>query len=94
MSKCKWKNIKKIGLGIIAFEGTEHLANIITELRDIIDYVSIGLQRKSYHGDDIHPTDLVAIFKKIEFTTQYVVNSVRILKILKRRRGDLNPRAA
>jgi len=63
MSKYKWKTIKKIGLGIIAFEGTEHLANIITELRDIVDYVSIGLQRKSYHGDDIHPTDLDEIFR-------------------------------
>jgi hypothetical protein len=32
IKECKWKNIKKVGLGIVAFEGTEHLANIITEL--------------------------------------------------------------
>ena len=63
MSNYKWKNIKGIGLGIVAFEGTEHLANIITEFRDIVDYVVIGLQRKSYHGDPIDETDLNEIFR-------------------------------
>jgi hypothetical protein len=28
-----YKNIKKLGLAIIAFEGCEHLFNIISELR-------------------------------------------------------------
>lgn len=59
----KTGNIKKIGIGIVAFEGTEHLASIITEFRDIVDYVVIGLQRKSYHGDPIDPTDLNEIFR-------------------------------
>ena len=63
MSNYKWKNIKGIGLGIVAFEGTEHLANIITEFRDIVDYVVIGLQRKSYHGDPIDQADLDEIFR-------------------------------
>lgn len=63
MSKFKWKNIKKVGLGIVAFEGTEHLANIITELQDCLDYVSIGLQRKSYHGDPIELIDLNEIIR-------------------------------
>lgn len=57
------KVVKSIGLGIVAFEGTEHLANIITEFRDIVDYVVIGLQRKSYHGDPIDQTDLNEIFR-------------------------------
>ena len=39
----KFKNIKKVGLGIICFEGTEHLFNIISSLRESVDYVSIGL---------------------------------------------------
>ena len=55
--------VKGIGLGIVAFEGTEHLASIITEFRDIVDYVVIGLQRKSYHGDPIEPIDLNEIFR-------------------------------
>lgn len=43
MANKAYKNIKKIGLAIIAFEGTEHLYNIISTLRDSVDYVSCGL---------------------------------------------------
>lgn len=38
-----YKNIKKVGLSIICFEGTEHLYNIISAIRDSVDYVSVGL---------------------------------------------------
>ena len=38
-----YKNIKKLGLSIIAFDDTCHLYNIISELRDSVDYVSIGV---------------------------------------------------
>lgn len=38
-----YKNIKKVGLAIICFEGTEHLYNIISAIKDSVDYVSIGL---------------------------------------------------
>lgn len=55
----KFKNIGKIGLGIVAFEGTEHLYNIISELRrpkdgqdnsdyDLVDTVIICLQEVGY----------------------------------------------
>jgi hypothetical protein len=37
-----FKNIKKLALGIMAFEGSEHLVNILTELRSLIDMVIIG----------------------------------------------------
>lgn len=63
MSKYKWKNITGVGLGIVAFEGTEHLANIITEIKDCVDYVVIGLQKVSYHGDNIDPADLAEIYR-------------------------------
>lgn len=63
MSRYNWKNIQNVGLCIVAFEGTEHLVNIISELRDVVDYVSIGLQRKSYHGDPIDQVDLQEIFR-------------------------------
>lgn len=43
MSNYNWKHVEGIGLGIVAFEGTEHLASIISEFRDIVDYVVIGL---------------------------------------------------
>lgn len=59
----EWKNIKRLGLGIVAFEGTEHLAGIITEIRDLVDYVTIGLQRVSYHNDPIDPIDLNEIHR-------------------------------
>ena len=59
----KYKNIKKVGLAIIAFEGTEHLYNIIYSIRESVDYVSIGLQRTSYHGDKISNVDLNEIFR-------------------------------
>ena len=58
-----YKNIKKVGLAIICFEGTEHLYNIISAIKDSVDYVSIGLQRLSYHGDKIRQTDLNEMFR-------------------------------
>ena len=58
-----FKNIKKIGLGIVAFDATEHLANIITEIRDLIDYVVVGAQKISYHGDPIAVDDYSEILR-------------------------------
>ncbi len=58
-----FKNIKKVGLSIICFEGTEHLYNIISTIRESVDYVSIGLQRKSYHGDPMSNVDINEIFR-------------------------------
>ncbi len=63
MQYTNYRNIKKLGLLIIAFEGTEHLYNIISELRESVDYVSIGLQRLSYHGDKISEIDLQEILR-------------------------------
>ena len=63
MQRTNYKNIKKLALCVIAFEGSEHLYNIISELRDSVDYVSIGLQRYSYHGDPISEIDLHEIFR-------------------------------
>lgn len=47
----------KLGLAINAFEGTEHIYNIVSEIRDLVDYVVIGLQEKSYLGDPIDECD-------------------------------------
>ena len=47
----------KLGLAINAFEGTEHIYNIVSEIRDLVDYVVIGLQDKSYLGDPIDEAD-------------------------------------
>lgn len=51
-------NITKLGLGIVAFEGTEHIKNITTELRDDCDYIVVCLQEKSYMGDVISDEDV------------------------------------
>ena len=53
--------ITKLGLGIIAFEGTEHLKNIIYEIRDCCDVVVICLQKTSYHGDPIKEEDIADV---------------------------------
>ena len=61
--RTNYKNIKKLGLCIIAFEATELLYNIISELRDSVDYVSLGLQKVSYHGDKMSAVDLAEIYR-------------------------------
>lgn len=50
--------ITKFGLGIVAFEGTEHLKNITYELRDLCDHITVCLQKDSYHGDPIKQSDV------------------------------------
>lgn len=50
--------IKKLGYGIVAFEGTEMLKNVIYEIRDLCDFVVVCLQQKSYHGDPIKDADV------------------------------------
>lgn len=53
--------ITKLGLGIIAFEGTEHIANIIYEVRSSCDVIVVCLQALSYHGTPIAKEDEDAI---------------------------------
>ena len=43
----EYKNIKGIGLGIVAFDGTEHISNIVEEIKPFLKYVVVGLQEKS-----------------------------------------------
>lgn len=45
--------IEKLGLGIVAFDDVCHLKNITSELRDLVDNITICLQKTSYHGDPI-----------------------------------------
>lgn len=58
-----YKNIKGLGLGIVCFDGAEMVANIITEIKDNIDYVVVGLQRISYNGEKLDPSDEQEILK-------------------------------
>lgn len=53
-----FKHIKKVGLGIMGFEGSENIYNILKELEGIIDYSVVGLQPTSYHGDPIRQADI------------------------------------
>ena len=57
---------KKLGLAINAFEGTEHIYNILREIRDLLDYVVIGLQKTSYLGAPIDETDLAEAKRLVE----------------------------
>lgn len=45
----------------MAFEGSEHIINIIEELRDIIDVFIIGYQKRSYHGSNINDFDMAVV---------------------------------
>jgi hypothetical protein len=51
-------NITKLGLGIVAFEGTELIKSITAEIRNEVDYIVVCLQRKSYHGQPIDQFDI------------------------------------
>ena len=46
-------SISKLGLGIVAFDDTCHLKNMVSEVRDLCDVIVICLQKLSYHGDPI-----------------------------------------
>lgn len=50
--------ITKLGLGIIAFEGLEHIKNIVYEIREQVDTVVVCLQKTSYLGDKIDEADV------------------------------------
>lgn len=51
----------KLGLGIVCFDASEHLYNIISEIRDLVDYVVVGLQSKSYIGEYIDLNDVFEV---------------------------------
>lgn len=53
--------ILKLGLSIVAFDGTEHLKNILYELRSLCDVVHVCLQKMSYHGDPIAADDVAEV---------------------------------
>jgi hypothetical protein len=50
--------IKKLGIGIVAFEGTEHLKNITYELRDEVDVIAVCMQKVSYFGEPVDSIDV------------------------------------
>jgi hypothetical protein len=60
-------NISKLGMGIIAFEGIEHIKNITYEIRDLVDTIVICLQQESYHGEPIQQEDVDAANQLLEF---------------------------
>lgn len=49
--------IKKLGLSIVCFDGSEHLKNIIYELRNLVDVIHVCMQEVSYHGDPLDDED-------------------------------------
>lgn len=53
--------IEKLGLGIVAFEGTEHIKNIAFELRPLCDVITVCLQKESYYGEPIKQRDVDTI---------------------------------
>jgi hypothetical protein len=56
-----WHENIKVGMGIIAYEGTEHLRTIIAELRPHVDEVVLLTSDHSYLGEPISPADKAEI---------------------------------
>lgn len=59
--------ISKLGMGIIAFEGIEHIKNITYEIRELVDTIVICLQKESYHGEQIHQEDVDLANQLLEY---------------------------
>ena len=61
--------IDKLGLGIVAFEGTEHIKNITYELRPYCDVITVCLQKESYYGEPIKQkdVDIIENLKKLGY---------------------------
>jgi hypothetical protein len=49
--------IKKLGMGIIAFDATELMELGLNEIRDQVDYIIVSYQKKSYFGNPIDSED-------------------------------------
>jgi hypothetical protein len=45
--------IKKLGMGIVAFDDVTHLKNMCSEIRDLVDVILVCLQKESYFGNPI-----------------------------------------
>ena len=54
-------------MGIIAFEGIEHIKNITYEIRELVDTIVICLQKESYHGEPIHQEDVDLANQLLEY---------------------------
>ena len=55
--------ISKLGIGIVAFDGSEHLKNICSEIRNEVDYILVCLQNVSYFGEQIDLYDVTETTK-------------------------------
>lgn len=66
--------ITRLGFSIVAFDGTEHLKNILYELRGLCDVIHVCLQRKSYHGDPIAAEDVdeVELLNRLGFVDRII----------------------
>lgn len=58
--------IEKLGMGIIAFEGTEHIKNITTEVRPYVKEIVVCLQNVSYTGRNIDKYDIDEVNRCLE----------------------------
>lgn len=58
-----FKNIKKLGLAVVCFDATELLYGILSEIRDLVDYILVGTQEVSYNGDKMSATDLYELHR-------------------------------
>jgi len=55
--------IKKLSLTINAFDASELLENLITEIRDQVDHVAAIYQKKSYWGNDMADEDMEELLR-------------------------------
>lgn len=58
--------ISKLGYGIIVFDDVFHLRNMISEIRDLVDEITICLQNESYYGVPIDQSVVSYVGKLVE----------------------------
>jgi len=56
-----WENKIKIGMAINVFEGSEHISDIISEIRSLVDVVVVLFQKESYTGLSADEEDISQI---------------------------------
>lgn len=58
--------ISKLGMGIVAFEGTEHIKNIASEVRSCVREIVVCLQEVSYTGVRIDQYDIDEVYRCLD----------------------------
>lgn len=69
----------KVGVGIICYEGTEHLRSLVAELRPHVDHIALLWCNESYTGEPAHDADRDEVYSL--FSEKLVDDIVEFLRL-------------